>query len=268
VWWLAVLLLADSSLSRPDAKALASQPETGTVARAAPAARPRGGHLAAWLRQPVASKAWDGLIRVSGALALAGILLVSFAPTLGELTVLVTLTLFVNGPYSMFLPTAHEPILMVFGRVYPPVLVAALATAGTVAAEYVDYRLYVALLSSAPGLRRLPDTPVARRLSVWFRAQPFLTVVLCALTPIPFWIARILASMTRYRMRRYLTAVALGRFPRQWFYAAVGIFLPLTNGQILLIGFAATLVLAVPIALRQRRSGAAAGAAGETVGPP
>src|SRR2546425_12879399 len=82
-------------------------------------------------QQPVAPKAWDRLLRVSGAVALAGIFLVSFAPTLGELAVLVSLTLVVNGPYSMFLPTAHEPILMVFGRLYPPLLVAALATAGT-----------------------------------------------------------------------------------------------------------------------------------------
>lgn len=192
-------------------------------------------------------------------MALAGILLISFAPTLGELAVLVSLTLFVNGPYSMFLPTAHEPILMVFGRLYPPVLVAALATTGTIAAEYVNYRLYVAMLS-APGLRRLPDTPLGRRVSAWFRVQPFLTVVLCALGPIPFWIARILASMTQYPMRRYLAAVALGRFPRQWFYAAVGLFLPLTNQQLLAIGLGATLLLAIPIVLRQRRAGAAVAA--------
>ncbi|MGH7547497.1 MAG: VTT domain-containing protein [Gemmatimonadales bacterium] len=196
---------------------------------------------------------------MSGAVALAGILLISFAPTLGELAVLVSLTLFVNGPYSMFLPTAHEPILMVFGRLYPPVLVAALATTGTIAAEYVNYRLYVAMLS-APGLRRLPDTPLGRRVSAWFRVQPFLTVVLCALGPIPFWIARILASMTQYPMRRYLAAVALGRFPRQWFYAAVGLFLPLTNQQLLAIGLGATLLLAIPIVLRQRRAGAAVAA--------
>jgi len=200
--------------------------------------------------------------------ALAGILLIAFTPTLGELAVLVSLTLFVNGPYSMFLPTAHEPILMVFGRLYPPILVAALATAGTVAAEYVNYRLYVAMLS-APGLRRLPDTPVGRRVSAWFRVQPFLTLVLCALTPIPFWIARILASMTQYPMRRYLAAAALGRFPRQWFYAAAGLFLPLTNREILVIGLAATLVLAVPIMLQQRRAGTAVppAAAGEAVDP-
>ena len=222
----------------------------------------RGGLLAAWLRQPVAPKEWDRLLRVSGAVALVGILLISFAPTLGELAVLVSLTLFVNGPYSMFLPTAHEPILMVFGRLYPPILVAALATVGTVAAEYVNYRLYVAMLS-APGLRQLPDTPLGRRLSTWFRVQPFLTVVLCALTPIPFWIARIMASLTRYPMHRYLAALALGRFPRQWFYAAVGLLLPLTNRDILLIGLAATLVLAVPIVLRQRRAGTAVRAAAD-----
>src|SRR2546425_9761233 len=35
-------------------------------------------------QQPVAPKAWDRLLRVSGAVALAGIFLVSFAPTLGE----------------------------------------------------------------------------------------------------------------------------------------------------------------------------------------
>src|SRR2546425_10007246 len=85
-------------------------------------------------QQPVAPKAWDRLLRVSGAGGLAGIFLVSFAPTLGELAVLVSLTLFVNGPYSMFLPPAREPLLLGFGRLYPPLLVAGPASAAAVRA--------------------------------------------------------------------------------------------------------------------------------------
>ncbi len=248
---------------------MASLTTSGAASPAPPASPgtvPRRRTVITWLWQPVAPSAWDRLLRASGAVALAGIFLVSFVPTVGELAVLVSLTLFVNGPYSMFLPTAHEPILIVFGRLYPPALVAALATGGTVAAEYVDYRVYTALLSVS-GLRRLPESRLGRLVGSWFRAQPFLTVFLCALTPIPFWIARIMAAMTRYRKRRYLAAVALGRFPRQWFYASVGGLLPLTNGQILAIGLVATLILALAIALRHRRPQEPMGAVGKAADP-
>ncbi|MDP3773350.1 MAG: hypothetical protein Q8Q85_03700, partial [Gemmatimonadales bacterium] len=94
----------------------------------------------------IAPAAWDSLLWASGLVALVGILVSSFVPALSELAALFSLALFTNGPYSMFLPVGYEPVLMVFGRVYPPALVAAVGTLGVVAVEYVNYRLYDAAL--------------------------------------------------------------------------------------------------------------------------
>jgi uncharacterized membrane protein YdjX (TVP38/TMEM64 family) len=205
-----------------------------------------------WLLRPVAAPGWDRLLWASGLVAAAGIALAMTSETISELSLLVSLTLLSNGPYSPLLPISYEPILMTFGQLYHPVLVGALGVAGTLAVEYVNYRLYGAAIHSRP-LTALREHRVARRVAGWFRAQPFLTVVVVAFTPIPFWIARILASMTRYSIPRYLVAIAIGRFPRLVLYAAVGLVIPFTAGQILLVGLVLTAILAVAIALKTRR---------------
>lgn len=204
-----------------------------------------------WLLFPVAPAAWNGLLRVSGAVALAGILVSSFVPVVSELAVLFSLTVLTNGPYSMFLPVAFEPVLMVFARVYPAVLVAAIGTAGAVAVEYVNYRLYDAALRSRlmAGMR---GSGLVRRLVIWFGRQPFFTVFMAALTPIPFWVARIAGVLDGYSVRRFLVATAMGRFPRFLFYAALGTVLPLTSAQVLAAGAAATVILGAAIALRRQ----------------
>lgn len=209
--------------------------------------------LAHWLGRRVARESWDRLLWVSGCVALAGILVTSYSPALSELAVLFSLSLLVNGPYSPLLPVAHEPILMVFGRLYHPLIVAAVATTASVMAEYVNYRLYAAALSLR-ALDRLREGPTGRRVSAWFAMQPFWTVAICALTPIPFWIGRTLAALTGYSPRRFLVAVAVGRLPRQWFYAAFGLVLPLSNLAILVIGGVSTVLLVLPLLLRGRQA--------------
>ena len=202
--------------------------------------------------RPVAPAAWDSLLWASGLVALVGILVSSFVPALSELAALFSLALFTNGPYSMFLPVGYEPVLMVFGRVYPPALVAAVGTLGVVAVEYVNYRLYDAALHSRL-MAEMRDSALVRRLVLMFARRPFLTVFLAALLPIPFWVARIAGVLDRYSLRRFLTATALGRFPQFLLYAALGTVVPLTGGQLLATGAVAAVILGAAVALRRGR---------------
>ncbi len=208
-----------------------------------------------WLFRRVASPKWDGLLWGCGVVCALATILASFVPNVSEFSVLFSVTLFVNGPYGALLPAAQEPVVMVFGRLYPPTLVAAVATLSATSVEYVNYRLFDAvmhskLLSSAAESRQM------RRVVRWFGVQPFLTVVFCALTPIPFVLARVVGVAAKYPVARFLSANALGRFPRFWAYGALGVILPVSTRDLLLGGAALTVVGGSYAWMRRRLTGA------------
>lgn len=203
------------------------------------------------LLAPVAPREWDALLRGAGLVALAGIAVSALWPAAAELAALFALGLFCNGPYSPVLPATVEPLVMIYGQVYPPSLVAAIATLSAVLAEIVDLRLYGAALAS----RRLAaarDTRLSRWMVDRFARAPFLATVVAAATPIPFWLARCCAVVAGYPARRFLLATALGRWPRWLLYAMLGSALKVGAGW--LIGAAALLTVAflLPAAWRRR----------------
>jgi uncharacterized membrane protein YdjX (TVP38/TMEM64 family) len=165
---------------------------------------------------------WDGVVRGSGVLALVGIAVVQLAPpSVVGLVGFLVVTIWVNGPIGVFLPATYEPILMLFGRLYPPVLIGVVGIAGTLYVEFLNYHLYRRILESSL-FRSMRDTVVVRRIVPLFRRAPFFTVWLCAWSPLPYWAVRVLGPLAEYPVPRYLLATFLGRFPRLWFFAALG----------------------------------------------
>jgi membrane protein YqaA with SNARE-associated domain len=173
-------------------------------------------------------------------------------PVVSELGVLFSLTLLVNGPYGALLPVAQEPIVMVFARLYPPTVVAAVATLSATTVEYVNYRLFDAAVHSRvlSGARRSRQMQSVVR---WFDWQPFPTVAFCALTPIPFVLARIVAVAAHYPVSRFLAANAIGRFPRFWAYGALGVLIPVSTRDLLIGGTVLTAVLGLAVWVRRVR---------------
>jgi uncharacterized membrane protein YdjX (TVP38/TMEM64 family) len=198
----------------------------------------------------VAPRAWDTLLWGSGVVGVLGIAASMLAPDAADLTALFALSLFCNGPYSPLLPATMEPLVMIYGQVYPPLLVAAIATLAAVLAEIVDFRLYEAAFASHR-LASARNSRMARWVVRWFERAPFLATVACAATPIPFWLARCCAIVAGYPLRRFLIATALGRVPRWWLYAAIGAAFNI--GASWLLGGAAALTLAwIAVALVRR----------------
>ena len=213
--------------------------------------RPRGSVVATWL------------LRGTGAIGLAGLVLVLVLPATAPLVGLCIVSLWLNGPLSMFFPTTLEPIVMLFGRVYEPLLVAAAATAGNMYVEFLNYHLYRRLLG-LERLRSLRDSRVVRLSVRLFRRMPFFTTWLCAWSILPYWTVRFIAPITDYPLRRYMMATLLGRFPKMWLFAALGVWLGLgadvllfVTGGVILIAVAATLTRHVG---RDRRRGVPASA--------
>lgn len=166
-------------------------------------------------------RTWDGVVRGTGLLAAASVPLVLLLPETAAMAGFVLVTIWVNGPISPVLPATYEPILMLFGRVYDPLLVAAFGTAGTLYVEWLNYHLYRAVLSldAASAFR---EKRMVRKVVDLFERKPFLAVWLCSWSVLPYWPVRILAAVAGYPVKRHLTATLLGRFPRLWFFAALG----------------------------------------------
>jgi hypothetical protein len=163
----------------------------------------------------------DRLLRGTGVIALLAIPLTLLWPVVAPLTAFLLVTVWVHGPASPFLPAAYEPVLLLFGRVYPPLLIGLLGTLGDLYVEYLDYQLFLGLGAFGP-YRTLLKHPLFTRAVALFNRRPFLAVWLFAWSPLPDWMIRMIAPAARYPVRRYLLAMGLGRLPKFWLLAAVG----------------------------------------------
>lgn len=165
--------------------------------------------------------AWDAVIRGSGVLGALAIPLVLLAPGTADMVVFALIAIWMNGPVAVVVPAGFEPMLLLFGRIHDPLLVAVVGTLAATYIEFFNYQMFrgVLGLSALRPLRENRFTSGAVRL---FSRQPFFAVWLMAWTPIPFTVARILSAISRYPVERHLLAVTLGRFPRFWLFAVLG----------------------------------------------
>jgi uncharacterized membrane protein YdjX (TVP38/TMEM64 family) len=164
----------------------------------------------------------------------------------------VLLSLACHGPISPFLPAAYEPILLFYGKLYPPLAVALLGAVASTAAEYLNYYLYRALLDCR-SLDRLMRCNGARPVTAMFARHPFLAIWVCAWSPLPDWAARILAAHSRYPVHRYLAAFVAGRIPKFWLLAAVGSYWMPSEATVIAIAAGSVLVTLVGIVRRRTR---------------
>lgn len=189
---------------------------------------------------------WAWIIRGTCALAIGATLLMVWVPQTTKMIVFILLTLWCHGPLSPLLPAAYEPVLLGYGQLFPPVLLAIVGAVSSTATEYLNYRLYRKLLKW-DSLDRLLHSASGLRLRKLYRRAPFFSIWLCVWSPLPDWAARVLAAHSEYSVRRYLSAFLLARIPRFWFLAAVGLhWLP--NGWALgaiTAGVGAVIVLAL-----------------------
>ena len=166
--------------------------------------------------------AWNGVLRGSLVLAIIGIAVIALgSEEAGGLVGFTIVTIWVNGPVGMFLPATYEPILMMFGTLYPPIVIGLLGILGTLYIEGLNYYLYQRLLHTR-AMAPARESAIVRWLTRMFERAPFFTIWMCSWSPLPYWAVRIMAPLAGYPVSRYLLATFLGRFPRLWFFAWLG----------------------------------------------
>lgn len=203
--------------------------------------------------RPVLDNTWDLMLYCCAGAALATLVICAVRPLWSELAVFTWLMFFTSGPTSTFLPSASEPILVAFGALYPATLLATLGVVAIALVEWLNYRVFTSVMH-APAMTRVRTARLTRRLETWFGMWPFLTTVVAALTPIPFWVVRICGVTAGYPAARFIAATAIGRFPRIWLFAFLGTALPFA-GTAAMLGAGVVIVAAgVAAAAKRRRS--------------
>lgn len=203
-------------------------------------------------------RTWDVYLRSTAVLGLGGIALVLAVPAAGILVGLAIYTLWVTGPLSPLFPIGLEPVVMLLGRIHAPLLVAAVVTAAGAHAEFLSYHLYRKALHHT-SLDALRNSRLLLRLERCFRRAPFWTVWFLSWSPLPYWGGRILAALTGYPMARYLTATSVGRFPKFWLFAALGLQWEVPGGILFAVVGAGALLSLLILFVRRRGGGAQAG---------
>jgi membrane protein YqaA with SNARE-associated domain len=145
-----------------------------------------------------------------------------------------------SNVYISVLP--HEPALIFYGKLYPILLVSLIAGIGSVVAGFIDYETFIPILHHRKVRKYYADKTLYTRSVYYFSKFPFWSVVVAALTPIPFYPFKFLSIATKYSLTRYLTALFIGRFPRYVYLAAIGAWITIPN-WILLVTFIMMFIL-------------------------
>jgi ribonucleoside-triphosphate reductase len=136
-----------------------------------------------------------------------------------------------NTAISVF---PHEPAIIFCGQHFDAVVVAIVALGGTLLAGWVDYHFFTPLLQLqfAAAYKKTKSYDRAVR---WFNIAPFWSVVIFALTPLPFYLVKFMVFSTGYSMPRFMAGIAVGRLPRFYLLALLGHFLKIPAWMIIVL---------------------------------
>lgn len=134
----------------------------------------------------------------------------------------------------------HEPVYFYFSKFYSPLAVTAVALAGTMITEYINYSVFQYFLDFKLLKKAMGNRYVQKLISL-FNKAPFSALSIAAVSPIPFYPFRFLAVMSHYPLAKYLLAVFCARSIRFYLFAIFGAALNLSDG--LLLAFFGVLIL-------------------------
>jgi len=115
----------------------------------------------------------------------------------------------------------HEPMLLYFGKYYPPLTVALVGVLGTVMTEALNYSVFK-FVSDLSLFRKVHQKKAVTKIVNLFKRAPFTAIWLAGFTPVPFYPIRFLVVLSRYSVWKYLLGVFLSRAPRFYILAFVG----------------------------------------------
>jgi uncharacterized membrane protein YdjX (TVP38/TMEM64 family) len=180
------------------------------------------------------SPEWDAALRATGMVGVLAIPVLLFLPRAEPMLGLVLATLWMRGPASAFIPAGLEPVLMLYGRLYPVWMVTLVAAGASAYAEVLSLHLVRGVMATRL-LARARLSVQGSRVMRLFNRHPAAAIAITASSPIPDWITRTLAAVSGYPLWRYVLADTLGRLPKIWIPAALGTVIAIPNSWLVAI---------------------------------
>ena len=147
----------------------------------------------------------------------------------------------------------HEPLVVYYGRLYDPSLIAAIVMIGTIIAGILDYYVFAPIMEHRV-TKFIRNTAEYKKAQKWFNYQPFLAIVIGGFSPLPFFIFKLLAFAAKYSVIKYLIALFVGRFPRYYLLAYAGSFFEIPPEIILIIFIVMISFYAISMWIRFRKA--------------
>jgi uncharacterized membrane protein YdjX (TVP38/TMEM64 family) len=209
------------------------------------------------LRRRFGDADWDAALRATGVVGVVAIPLVLLVPRAEGLVMLVLAVLWLRSPAAAFSMIGLEPLLMLYGRLYPVWLVVVVATVASVVVEVISVRVMRGVMALRL-LERVRGHVRGSRLMALFQRKPAVAIAVAAFSPVPDWVTRSIGAVARYPIARYVLADTIGRLPKIWIPVALGSIIVLPAGLLLAVSGGSVLLGAAAalahFALAKRRS--------------
>ncbi|MFH1941638.1 MAG: VTT domain-containing protein [bacterium] len=141
---------------------------------------------------------------------------------------------------------AHEPVFFYFSKYYSPITVTAVAIAGTLITEFLNYSVFGFFAELEP-MKKVFQKKFFRKFVTLFNKAPFIALLVAGLTPVPFYPLRFLVVIARYPLNKYLLALFLSRTPRFYLFAILGNAIRLPDYLLLVLFLAITVIINIPL---------------------
>ena len=152
-------------------------------------------------------------------LGVVGVYMMTSKPQVSPLLTIFFYSIPSNCAIAVF---PHEPVLVWYGKTVNLWQLATAATLGTILAGYIDYKFFSPLLNLQFTSSKYKNKPFYRKAHRWFYKFPFIALVAAGFSPIPFFPFKFMVYSSKYPYWRYLTAIAISRFPRYYLLALAG----------------------------------------------
>jgi uncharacterized membrane protein YdjX (TVP38/TMEM64 family) len=213
------------------------------------------------LRRRFGSADWDAALRATGVVGIIAIPFVLLVPRAEALVMLVLAVLWLRSPAAAFSMIGLEPLLMLYGRLYPVWLVVAVATAASIVVEIISVRVMRGVMAMRL-LEQVRGHVRGSRLMALFQRRPAVAIAVAALSPVPDWVTRSIGAVARYPIGKYVLADTIGRLPKIWIPVALGsiiilpakLLLAISTGSVGLGALAALTHYALAARKRVRRA--------------
>ena len=170
----------------------------------------------------------------AGILAVGILVLVSLFFVLREKYALPALFLYTISANS-FIPFPHEPAVLYYGALYPPLTVAAVCGVATCFSALIDYSVLGTAFTHRKAVHVKETSRLYKLGERYFNQTPFWTMVFAGFTPVPFYPFRVMGIASGYVRWKYVLSTFIGRTPRYYILARLGADLEIPGEYLVLL---------------------------------